>query len=236
MLTTTHTAVFDRVVCGVDRSDAGVLAARAAGLVTAPGGSLALVTVNDPSIAVHAGWAMPHVLDELAEEAQAALECGIAAAEQLHGLEAIPGRGRPVSPAPGGGRPPRRHARRGRQPRLLPRNGGRAGRRLDPPSPRGSVRGARRARPARGSTLASHRRRRRGRVSRLRAGARRRARARDPLRLRRACGDGNAGCAPRRGCCTLHRARPGGARRPSPRRAERRGGEQQTSSWSAAAG
>ena len=88
MLTTTHTAVFDRVVCGIDRSDAGVLAARAAGLVTAPGGSLALLTVNDPSIAVHAGWAMPRVLDELAEEAQAALECGIAAAEQLHGLEA----------------------------------------------------------------------------------------------------------------------------------------------------
>ena len=36
MLTTTLTTVFDRVVCGVDRSDAGVLAARAAGLLDRP--------------------------------------------------------------------------------------------------------------------------------------------------------------------------------------------------------
>ena len=65
--------VFDRVVCGVDGSDAGATAARVAGLVTAPDGSLTLVSANDPSIAVHAGWNMAQVLDELALEAQSAL-------------------------------------------------------------------------------------------------------------------------------------------------------------------
>ena len=88
MLTNTVAAVFDRVVCGVDRSDAGLSAARAAGLLTSPEGSLTLVAVDDPSIAVHAGWAMLHVLQELAEEAQAALERGRAEAEPLHALEA----------------------------------------------------------------------------------------------------------------------------------------------------
>lgn len=88
MQTGTHTTVFDRVVCGVDRSAAGVCAARAAGVITSVEGSLALVAVDDPSIAVHAGWGMPQVLKELAEEAQAALERGRAEAEPLHALEA----------------------------------------------------------------------------------------------------------------------------------------------------
>lgn len=88
MRTKTVVTVFDRVICGVDRSDAGVTAARAAGLLTSPDGSLTLVAVDDPSIAVHAGWGMPHVLQELAEEAQVALERGRAEAEPLHTLEA----------------------------------------------------------------------------------------------------------------------------------------------------
>ncbi len=88
MQTRTDTTVFDRVVCGVDRSDAGVSAARAAGLVTSPDGSLTLLAVDDPSIALHAGWAMPQVLADLAEEAQAALERGRVEAEPLHALEA----------------------------------------------------------------------------------------------------------------------------------------------------
>lgn len=82
------TTVFDRVVCGVDRSDAGVDAARAAGLLTAPEGTLLLVAVDDPSVAVHAGWAMPQVLRGLAAEAQAALERGRAEAAPLHAFEA----------------------------------------------------------------------------------------------------------------------------------------------------
>ena len=59
-------SVFDRVVCGVDRSDAGIAAAQVAGRVAAPVGSLTVVAVGDTSIAVHAGWAMPQVQRELA--------------------------------------------------------------------------------------------------------------------------------------------------------------------------
>lgn len=81
------TPVFDRVVCGVDRSAAGVIAARAAGRVAAPEGSLLLVAVDDPSPAVHAGWGMSRVLQELAEEAALGLERGRAEAEPLHELE-----------------------------------------------------------------------------------------------------------------------------------------------------
>ena len=81
------TPVFDRVVCGVDRSAAGVIAARAAGRVADPDGSLLLVAVDDPSPAVHAGWGMPRVLAELAEEAALGLERGRAEAEPLHAVE-----------------------------------------------------------------------------------------------------------------------------------------------------
>jgi nucleotide-binding universal stress UspA family protein len=83
----THTNVFDRVVCGVDGSDAGLTAARAAALVTAPDGSLTLVSANDPSIAIHAGLNTARVLEELAVEAQGALERGRVEAESLHPLE-----------------------------------------------------------------------------------------------------------------------------------------------------
>lgn len=83
----THTTLFDRVVCGVDRSDAGTTAAKVAGLVTAPDGTLTLVSANDPSIAVHTGWNMAQVLEELAIEAERALERGRAEAESLHLLE-----------------------------------------------------------------------------------------------------------------------------------------------------
>jgi nucleotide-binding universal stress UspA family protein len=96
MRTSTVVTVFDRVICGVDRSDAGVSAARAAGLLTSPDGSLTLVAVDDPSIAVHAGWGMPHVLQVLAEEAQTALERGRAEAEPLHILEAKLVKGDPL--------------------------------------------------------------------------------------------------------------------------------------------
>ena len=84
METSTGTAVFDRVVCGVDRSAEGVIAACAAGIVTACDGTLTLVSANDPTIAVHAGWSMGHVLEELAAEAQVALERARGEAEPLH--------------------------------------------------------------------------------------------------------------------------------------------------------
>ena len=85
---TSETSVFDRVVCGVDGSPAGALAARAAALVTSPLGTLVLLAVDDRSIAVHAGWAAPHVLEQLAAEAQAALARGRDEAEPLHTVEA----------------------------------------------------------------------------------------------------------------------------------------------------
>jgi nucleotide-binding universal stress UspA family protein len=91
-----ESSLFDRVVCGVDGSEAGVTAARAAGLVTAPAGSLTLVSANDPSIAVHAGWDMAKVLEELAREAQSALERGRTEAESLHPLQAKVIEGEPL--------------------------------------------------------------------------------------------------------------------------------------------
>jgi nucleotide-binding universal stress UspA family protein len=88
MATSTITTVFDRVVCGVDASEAGTSAARAAALLTAREGRLSFLAVNDPSIAVHAGWAMSQVLEELAEEARAALDHARAEADPLHSFEA----------------------------------------------------------------------------------------------------------------------------------------------------
>jgi nucleotide-binding universal stress UspA family protein len=70
----TDSDVFDRVVCGADGSEPGAAAADLAARVTAPDGTLVLVTVDDPSIAVHAGWAMSRVAEQLAHEAIAASE------------------------------------------------------------------------------------------------------------------------------------------------------------------
>ena len=80
MRTRSRTSLFDRVVCGVDRSDAGATAARAAALLASPDGSQGLVAVDDPSIAVHVGSAMPRLLEELSGEAHAALVRGRAEA------------------------------------------------------------------------------------------------------------------------------------------------------------
>lgn len=83
----TTTPVFDRVVCGVDGTEAGANAARAAARVTDPEGSLVLVSVDDPSIAVHAGWGMAQVAEELAREAKLALERGKGEATAGHRAE-----------------------------------------------------------------------------------------------------------------------------------------------------
>lgn len=80
----TMDGVFDCVVCGVDASDAGTEAARQAARLTNPEGSLTLVTVDDPSIAVHAGWRMAAIAEELALEARDAATEGRAVAETLH--------------------------------------------------------------------------------------------------------------------------------------------------------
>jgi nucleotide-binding universal stress UspA family protein len=85
---TAGSAIFERVVCGVDRSDAGLAAARAAALVAGPGGELTLVTAYDRSAAVHAGWGMSHVLEQLGQEATDALEEGREAVWPLHDADA----------------------------------------------------------------------------------------------------------------------------------------------------
>lgn len=81
------TETFARVVCGVDASDAGAVAARLAARITLPEGSLTLVSVDDPSIAVHAGWQMAPIAEQLALEAKAALELGVAEAAPIHGVQ-----------------------------------------------------------------------------------------------------------------------------------------------------
>lgn len=79
--------IFDRVVCGVDPSEAGEVAAKLAARVTEPSGELALVTVDDPSVAVHAGWLMSNVMEQLAIEAEQAIERGRAVATPAHQVE-----------------------------------------------------------------------------------------------------------------------------------------------------
>ena len=75
--------VFDNVVCGVDDSDAGVLAARVAASLAEPQGSLTLVSVENTKIAVHAGFQMAAVSGQLLGEAREALERGLEAASPL---------------------------------------------------------------------------------------------------------------------------------------------------------
>ena len=64
-----------------------------------PTESLTLLAVDDPSIAVHAGWAMPQVLEELAEEARAALEHARVEAKAASLFEAKLVEGDPLLPA-----------------------------------------------------------------------------------------------------------------------------------------
>lgn len=79
--------IFDRTVCGVDASEAGTEAAQYAARITAPDGSLTLVTVSDTSIAVHAGFGMSSVLEKLAEAARLASGRGRELAEAFHSVE-----------------------------------------------------------------------------------------------------------------------------------------------------
>ena len=57
---------FERVVCGVDASEAGVVAARLAARVAEPDGELTLLAVDDPSGAIDAAEAMGDLLQEVA--------------------------------------------------------------------------------------------------------------------------------------------------------------------------
>jgi nucleotide-binding universal stress UspA family protein len=66
--------IFDRVVCGVDRSEESMVAARYAARLVEPDGRLLLVSVVEVDVAVHAGFGATAVLDELRSDAQDAVE------------------------------------------------------------------------------------------------------------------------------------------------------------------
>jgi nucleotide-binding universal stress UspA family protein len=76
--------LFDRIVCGIDRSAEGLVAAAAAGHLAAPEGSVALVAVDDPG----------HV--ELRPELEAALERARRAVAGPPAAESVLLTGRPV--------------------------------------------------------------------------------------------------------------------------------------------
>jgi nucleotide-binding universal stress UspA family protein len=61
----TPATIFDRIVCGVDGTQEALTAARQAEQLRSPEGTLRLVAVEDVSAAVHGGFAMSHLLEEL---------------------------------------------------------------------------------------------------------------------------------------------------------------------------
>jgi nucleotide-binding universal stress UspA family protein len=69
--------VFDRIVCGLDGTPASLEAARQAERLLMPDGTLELVAVAEVNTAVHAGWAMSHVLEQLNSTARGALHVAI---------------------------------------------------------------------------------------------------------------------------------------------------------------
>ncbi len=79
--------IFERVLCGVDDSDAGADAAWIAARVVGEDGALVLATVHDPSLAVHAGWMATPVASKLAEAAKHANERGLAEAGPFVAVE-----------------------------------------------------------------------------------------------------------------------------------------------------
>jgi nucleotide-binding universal stress UspA family protein len=65
--------VFAKIVCGVDRSEPSLDAARLALRLGSPSSELVLVAVSETRLAVHAGAGAPRVADDLRAEAEAAL-------------------------------------------------------------------------------------------------------------------------------------------------------------------
>ena len=81
-------SIFERVVCGVDPTPAGEVAARQAALLARPDGLLVLATIEDPTIAARAGWGSTHVVAQLQADAEAALEHARVEVAPLHDVEA----------------------------------------------------------------------------------------------------------------------------------------------------
>jgi nucleotide-binding universal stress UspA family protein len=68
---------FDRIVCGVDETPEALEAARQAARLRSPDGTLRLAAVAELEPAVHAGWAMSHVLEQIDAVSRAALHAAI---------------------------------------------------------------------------------------------------------------------------------------------------------------
>jgi len=65
MKTATALRIFDRIVCGIDGTPESLEAARQAERLRAAEGTLRLAAVEEVKTAVHAGYAMSHVLEQL---------------------------------------------------------------------------------------------------------------------------------------------------------------------------
>jgi nucleotide-binding universal stress UspA family protein len=78
------THIFERILCGVDDSDSGGIAASLAARISLPESSLELASVEDTSVAVHAGMYAPAATGELGDATRAALERGTKAATPEH--------------------------------------------------------------------------------------------------------------------------------------------------------
>jgi nucleotide-binding universal stress UspA family protein len=69
--------VFDRIVCGLDGTPESLEAARQAERLLSPEGALRLAAVAEVNVAVHAGWAMSRLMEELDAAARSTLHHAI---------------------------------------------------------------------------------------------------------------------------------------------------------------
>jgi nucleotide-binding universal stress UspA family protein len=79
---------FDRVVVGVDGSEAGFEALRQAVVLLSPGGRIVAVSAHDPALAAEAGWGAASLSDYLRREAEAACDRAGEELRPLAGSEA----------------------------------------------------------------------------------------------------------------------------------------------------
>jgi nucleotide-binding universal stress UspA family protein len=84
---TERSQVFDRVVCGADGSASAANATALAARVVAPEGSLVLVSVEELGLAVHAGFRMAPVAEQLAADTSRAAREALALAGYFHPAE-----------------------------------------------------------------------------------------------------------------------------------------------------
>jgi nucleotide-binding universal stress UspA family protein len=75
---------FERIVCAIDETPEALEAARQAARLRSPDGTLRLAAVAELGTAVHAGWAMSHVLEQIDATSRAALHAAI---DEVHPAE-----------------------------------------------------------------------------------------------------------------------------------------------------